>query len=72
MFLTPEELTQLTGYAPNQRTRTCRWLDEHGFAYTINRLGDPVVLRSTVEGDKTSDPEARINLDWLNKKPSRR
>lgn len=67
MFLTAEELAQLTGYRPCQRARTCRWLDDHGIAYTINRLGDPVVLRSVIEGDKNAEPEVKINLDWLKK-----
>ena len=63
MFLTPEELQQLTGYEPNQRKRICRWLDQHGIPHQENRLGDPVVLRSDVEnpqGDKS-----KPNLDWL-------
>jgi methylphosphotriester-DNA--protein-cysteine methyltransferase len=65
MFLTPEELAQLTGYRPCQRARTCRWLDENGIAHTVNRLGDPVVLRSAIESDKNSEPEFKINIDWL-------
>lgn len=64
MFLSPPELQQLTGYAPNQRARIRRWLDEHGIAYTINRLGDPVVLRSSVEGNPEST-ETKPNFDWL-------
>ncbi len=65
MFLTPQELQQLTGYAPHQRKRTCRWLEQHGIAHTTNRLGDPVVLRSTIEQNQ----EAQIvpNFDWLKK-----
>lgn len=63
MFLTPEELSQLTGYRPCQRMRICRWLDEHGIAYTTNRLGDPVVLRSTIE--QPNHAEQTPNLDWL-------
>lgn len=71
MFLTPEELSQLTGYRPCQRLRACRWLDKQGIAYTINRLGDPVVLRSSIEGDKKDQtPEPQVNLEWL-KKPAR-
>lgn len=63
MFLSPSELERLTGYSPNQRRRICRWLDEHGYPYTVNRLGDPVVLRKSVESgdDSASTP----NLDWL-------
>lgn len=65
MFLTPEELEQLTGYRPNQRVRICRWLNEQGIAYTVNRLGDPVVLRSTVE--KNNGHHTEPNFDWLKK-----
>lgn len=69
MFLTADELSQLTGYAPNQRTRICRWLDaqQPPIPYTINRLGDPVVLRSAIEGGPHAEPEAEIKLDWLKK-----
>lgn len=69
MFLSPEELSQLTGYLPGQRTRICRWLDaqQPPIPYTTNRLGDPVVLRSSIEGGAHTEPEAKINLDWLKK-----
>lgn len=65
MFLTAEELQQLTGYAPNQRARICRWLEQHHIAYTTNRLGEPVVLRSAVEQPQAAQPTP--NLDWLKK-----
>ena len=65
MFLTPEELAQLTGYRSNQRSRMCRWLSEQGIPFTINRLGDPVVLRSTIESEK--HPSVEPNFDWLKK-----
>lgn len=69
MFLTPDELSQLTGYRPCQRTRICRWLDSQQppIPYTTNRLGDPVVLRSAIEGGKHAEPEPEIKLDWLKK-----
>lgn len=63
MFLTPNELSQLTGYDPRQRVRISRWLEQHGIPYTLNRLGDPVVLRSDVETPKSDRVEP--NLDWL-------
>jgi hypothetical protein len=65
MFLTPEELQQLTGYHPRQRMRICRWLDAKGIPYTVNRLGDPVVLRTAVEAKGESSPEP--NFDWIKK-----
>jgi hypothetical protein len=65
MFLTPEELQQLTGYHPRQRMRICRWLDSKGIHYTVNRLGDPVVLRTAVEAKSESSQEP--NFDWIKK-----
>lgn len=66
MFLTPEELQQLTGYTPNQRLRICRWLTARGIPFTTNRLGEPVVLRSAVETNKPNT-ETQPNFDWLKK-----
>lgn len=65
MFLTPEEMQQLTGYHPRQRMRICRWLDAQGILYTINRLGDPVVLRTSVAAKSESASEP--NFDWIKK-----
>jgi len=64
MFLSAEELSQLTGYAPNQRTRVRKWLTEHGIPYTENRLGYPVVLRSAIE-NKTDTNAHTPNFEWL-------
>lgn len=63
MFLSPTELSQLTGYESNQRARICRWLSDHGYAYTENRLGEPVVLRSAVETKQEIIPQP--NFEWL-------
>ena len=63
MFLSPEELQMLTGYTPNQRKRICKWLEDHGYPFTVNRLGDPAVLRSDVE--KSEDKGTEPNLEWL-------
>lgn len=65
MFLSPEELSQLTGYCQGQRSRICKFLDSKGIKYTTNRLGDPIVLRSALENNQTSQPEP--NFDWLKK-----
>lgn len=46
MFLTPDEVADLTG-----RTRASaqiRWLDEHLFGYVIGADGRPKVLRELV------------------------
>lgn len=37
MFLTADELQQLTGYQPQQRARTRRWLEQNGIPYNPNR-----------------------------------
>jgi hypothetical protein len=63
MFLSLEELQQLTGYHGGQRVRMCRWLDDKGIPYTANRLGNPVVLRSDVESAESESAGPR--LDWL-------
>jgi len=63
MFLSPEEIHQLTGYEPNQRVRIARWLTVNGYPYTTNRLGDPVVRRSDVESSII--PSTEPNLEWL-------
>lgn len=69
MFLSSDELSQLTGYSPNQRVRTCRWLKQRGIPYEVNRLGDPVVLRSAIEREegRSEGPD----LSWLEKPSSR-
>ena len=63
MFLSPDELFILTGYHPSQRKRMRAWLEENGYPYSQNRLGDPAVLRSDVEGKglKSAEPD----LTWL-------
>jgi len=42
-FLTPEELTEVTGYkhVPAQRD----WLDRNGWFYVVNASGRPIVGR---------------------------
>lgn len=65
MFLTQAELSQLTGYHQNQRARICKWLGDNGIAYTENRLGEPVVLRSSVEKKQEHSPQP--NFEWLKK-----
>ena len=59
MFLTPEELKQLTGYArPSNQARRLKKL---GLRHWINARGRVVVPRSAVEGKpserKTFEPD---------------
>lgn len=65
MFLSSSELSQLTGYQSNQRARICKWLGDHGIAFTENRLGEPVVLRSAIEKKQETIPQP--NFNWLKK-----
>ena len=62
LFLTHDELQQLTGYAPNQRKRICKWLSEHGIPYHTNRLGDPAVFRNRPDGPHKALLEVFLSL----------
>lgn len=41
MILTPDDLHDLTGYV--RRSAQVRWLRRHGWRFTVNGLGAPVV-----------------------------
>ncbi|MGH8647246.1 MAG: DUF4224 domain-containing protein [Gammaproteobacteria bacterium] len=43
-FLSPEELTRLTGYEAGQRQRIEGWLRRHGYVYEKNARGEVLVL----------------------------
>ena len=47
MFLTPDELAELTGY--KTPARQCRWLDRAGYPFETAATGRPKVLRAFVE-----------------------
>lgn len=69
MFLTSEELTELTGYSLAAWQR--KWLDAHGYRYEKSAVGRPVVLKAYVTA-KLSGAEqvagAKMNLDALRKR----
>jgi len=46
MFLTRDELTELTGY--KKRPGQIRWLAERGYKFEIGRDGRPRVLRAVI------------------------
>ena len=52
MFLTPSEITVLTGY--KRKAEQSAWLRRHGISHWRNRNGDIVVLRSSL------DPDAKL------------
>ncbi len=47
MFLTPDEISELTGY--KQRSRQITWLRRYGIRVYVTRVGEPRVLRSDLE-----------------------
>jgi hypothetical protein len=47
MFLTAEEIRELTGYQRHADQRT--WLTNHGWKFETNAAGRPIVLRSFAE-----------------------
>lgn len=66
MFLTAEELIQLTGCrVPGYQ---CRWLSRNGYRFERSSNGRPVVLRSYVESrlSGTEQPkDRRLNMSGL-------
>ena len=48
MFLTPDQVRELTGCA--RVAQQIEWLREHRYAFELDAKGRPVVLRSYVEG----------------------
>lgn len=66
MFLTDDELFQLTGYLRN--ADRCRWLKENGWTFLRNAItGRPVVSRSYAESKLSGEPvktEPKLNMEW--------
>lgn len=44
-YLTAKELSELTGYKPNQRAKIRAWLDNKRWRYVVDSNQMPVVLR---------------------------
>ncbi len=75
MFLTKEELHQLTGYV--RSADQCKWLEKRGWKFERSAItGRPVVLRKHVEEmlslavakKEPVRPEPKLNLDGIRKK----
>jgi len=47
MFLTSDEIQELTGFKANHKQ--CEWLSSHGYPFDTTRSGRPKVLRSYIE-----------------------
>ena len=63
MFLTPDELAELTGY--QQQSRQIRWLRDRRYPFDLGADGKPRVLRSYVErrlGDAPTKREPTLRL----------
>lgn len=66
MFLTPDELEELTGYKTGKRQRG--WLVEHGYKFEVRADGKPAVLSSHVAvklGGPREPRAAQPNWDAL-------
>lgn len=61
MFLTDEELYQLTGY--KQAGKQCVVLRKQGVAFFTNAAGHPRVVRAVLEGGKQPNP-AQSMKQW--------
>ncbi len=62
MFLTHEELRELTGYKVQTKQR--RWLEQNGVPHTVNAGGKPVVLVAVVEKMHGVLRNKQTLIDW--------
>ena len=61
MFLTRDELRELSGY--KRRSDQARWLRENGYPFELDKDGNPKVPRAAVESRfqvKTGGPKLRL------------
>lgn len=75
MFLTADELRELTGY----KLSTCqmRWLSNHGWQFEVSQIGRPIVGRAYARqklgfvdsATKPYRPEPKMNLDAIRATP---
>lgn len=67
MFLTDEELFELTGYVRNADRR--RWLTKNGWKFETNAItGKPAVSRIYAESRLSGTPvkvEPKLNMSWV-------
>ncbi len=60
MFLTPEEIRELTGY--RSAARQIRWLTDNGVRHWVARTGRPVVPKSAIDGSATQQQHGGFEL----------
>jgi hypothetical protein len=56
MFITDEDLRELTGYT--HRAKQVAQLRRMGIPFFVNAAGRPIVARATIEGGNQSSPTA--------------
>ena len=61
MFLTDDELFELTGY--RQSSKQIAMLRKQGVPFNVNASGHPKVARAVIEGGKQAAPKRAI-ADW--------
>lgn len=67
MFLTPDELVELTGY--HSPAWQVRWLERHGFAYKRSATGRIVLSRAYVESRMAGQQaKPQLNFDALKRR----
>ena len=64
MFLTPDQLKELTGY--EHCRRQIDWLKAHGWRYELARTGRPVVLTKHAEEMLSLGAEGRKSAPKMN------
>lgn len=76
LFLTPDELVELTGYSMPRSQR--KWLDANGYLYAVNANNQPKVARDyllsrlgvVVAGARNADPVATPRPNFAALKPA--
>ncbi|WP_431290450.1 DUF4224 domain-containing protein [Burkholderia cepacia] len=63
-FLTPEEVSELSGIRTGRKGKTreqlqIEWLRSSGIPFWTNARGRPIVARSAIDGIKTADEKPR-------------
>jgi hypothetical protein len=67
MILAPSQIQQLTGYV--RSSAQVRWLRRHGWRFTVNALGAPVVAQAEFNRRMVGGKAARsedVNLEGIN------
>ncbi|MCP5408918.1 MAG: DUF4224 domain-containing protein [Chromatiaceae bacterium] len=63
IFVSREELAELTGKRPNQNAAQVRALKIMGIAHWVRPDGRPMVLRSTLEGVPIPNPKRKSETE---------